>query len=139
MENKTTEIAMENKTQAIATSNGMLDVVNIADLLVASTKLDALKPVVTLSSSYIELESVGSTFRGIYAGPTEIQTTDKETGELRTLPAVRFVVDKKIRVNAGAVLVSEIKRCAVNIGTPIEVKYTKKEGNVKIYELTLLG
>ena len=88
---------MENKTE-IATSNGMLEVSNIANLLVASTKLDALKPVVTLSSSYIELESVGSSFRGIYAGPTEIQTTDKESGELRTLPAVRFIVDKKIRV-----------------------------------------
>jgi hypothetical protein len=130
---------MENKTTEIATSNGMLEVSNIADLLVASTKLDALKPVVTLSSEYIELESVGSTFRGIYAGPTEIQVTDKETAELRTIPAVRFVVDKKIRVNAGAVLVSEVKRCAVSVGTPIEVKYTKKEGQVKIYELTLLG
>jgi hypothetical protein len=129
---------MENKTE-IATSNGMLEVSNIANLLVASTKLDALKPVVTLSSSYIELESVGSSFRGIYAGPTEIQTTDKESGELRTLPAVRFIVDKKIRVNAGAVLVSEVKRCGVVEGTPLEVAYTKKEGNVKIYELTLLG
>lgn len=130
---------MENKTTEIANTNGMLEVSNIANLLVASTKLDALKPVVTLSSSYIELESVGSSFRGIYAGPTEIQTTDKESGELRTLPAVRFIVDKKIRVNAGAVLVSEVKRCGVVEGTPLEVSYTKKEGNVKIYGLTLLG
>lgn len=130
---------MENKTTEISTSNGMLDVVNIADLLVASTKLQTLKPVVTLSSEYIELESVGSSFRGIYAGTCEIKVTDKETGELRTLPSVRFIVDKKIRVNAGAVLVSECSRCGVSVGTPIEVKYTKKEGNVKIYELTLLG
>jgi hypothetical protein len=50
---------MENKTTEIANTNGMLEVSNIANLLVASTKLDALKPVVTLSSSYIELESVG--------------------------------------------------------------------------------
>lgn len=131
---------MENKTTEIAQANGMLEgVSNIADLLNASSNLDKLEPVVTLSSEYIELESVGSTFRGIFGGYTEINVTDRETGETRTLQAVRFVVDKKIRVNAGAVLVSECRKCAVNVGTPLEVKYTRKEGQVKIYELTLLG
>jgi hypothetical protein len=131
---------MENKTTEIAQTNGMLEgVSNIAELLIASSTLEKLKPVVTLSSEYIELESVGSSFRGIFGGFTEINVTDRETGETRVLPSARFIVDKKIRVNAGAVLVSECKKCAVAVGTPLEVKYTRKEGQIKIYELTLLG
>lgn len=129
---------MENKTQEIQ-AVGMSDLTNIAELLTASTNLTKLKPVVTLSSSYIELEAVGSSFRGIFAGYTEINITDKETGETRVLPSARFIIDKQIRVNAGAVLVSECKKCAISVGTPLEVKYSRKEGQIKIYELTLLG
>lgn len=129
---------MENKE--IATSpNGMLEVASMESMLEASASLSKLKPVVVLSSEYIELESVGSSFRGIYAGLSEIQVTDKESGELKSLKAARFIVDKKIRVNAGAVLLSELARCGVNAGTPLEVTYSRKEGQIKIYELTLLG
>lgn len=127
----------ENKE--IATTNGMLEVANINDLLEASTKLDKLKPVVGLSSSYIELESVGDSFKGIYAGMTEITINDQDTGEVRQLPACRFIIDKQMRVNAGAVLVSEIKRSGVPVGTPLEVKYERKDNKIKIYSLTLLG
>jgi hypothetical protein len=129
---------MEQKTE-LATTNGMLEVANINELLDASTKLDKLKPVIGLSSSYIELESVGDSFKGIFAGFTEINVNDTETGEVRTLTACRFVINKQMRVNAGAVMVSECKRAGVPVGTPLEVKYERKEGKIKIYSLTLLG
>lgn len=127
------------QNKEIAISNGMLEVANLNELLEASTKLDKLKPVVGLSSSYIELQSVGDSFKGIFAGFTEINVNDTDTGEVRTLPAVRFVIDKHMRVNAGAVLVSECKRAGVPVGTPLEVKYERKDNKIKIYTLTLLG
>ena len=129
---------MEQKTE-LATTNGMLEVANINELLDASTKLDKLKPVIGLTSSYVELESVGDSFKGIFAGFTEINVNDTETGEVRTLPACRFIINKQMRVNAGAVMVSECKRAGVPAGTPLEVKYERKEGKIKIYSLTLLG
>lgn len=129
---------MEQKTE-LATTNGMLEVANINELLDASTKLDKLKPVIGLTSSYVELESVGDSFKGIFAGFTEINVNDTETGEVRTLTACRFIINKQMRVNAGAVMVSECKRAGVPVGTPLEVKYERKEGKIKIYSLTLLG
>lgn len=127
----------QNKEIAIA--NGMLEVANLNDLLEASTNLDTLKPVVGLTSSYIELQSVGDSFKGIFAGYTEININDQDTGEVRTLPAVRFIIDKQMRVNAGAVMVSECRRAGVPVGTALEVKYERKDNKIKIYTLTLLG
>jgi hypothetical protein len=127
----------ENKE--IATTNGMMEVANLNELLEASTKLDKLKPVVGLTSTYIELQSVGDSFKGLFAGFTEINVNDTDTGEVRTLTACRFIINKQMRVNAGAVLVSECKRAGIPIGTPLEVKYERKENKIKIYTLTLLG
>jgi hypothetical protein len=127
----------ENKE--IATTNGMMDVANLNELLETSTKLDKLKPVVGLTSTYIELQSVGDSFKGLFAGFTEINVNDTDTGEVRTLTACRFIINKQMRVNAGAVLVSECKRAGIPIGTPLEVKYERKENKIKIYTLTLLG
>lgn len=127
------------QNKEIATANGMLEVANLNELLEASTNLDTLKPIVGLTSSYIELQSVGDSFKGIFAGYTEININDQDTGEVRTLPAVRFIIDKQMKVNAGAVMVSECKRAGVPIGTPLEVKYERKDNKIKIYTLTLLG
>ena len=83
------------QNKEIAITNGMLEVANLNELLEASTKLDKLKAVVGLSSSYIELQSVGDSFKGIFAGYTEINVNDTDTGEVRTLPAVRFVINTR--------------------------------------------
>jgi hypothetical protein len=42
-------------------------------------------------------------------------------------------------INGGTVLVSELHNANVKPGTPLEVTYTEKKGNVKIYRITLLG
>lgn len=104
-----------------------------------SQSLDALAPAMTLTAEYIELEKPSESFRGIFLGFSEIQVTDKSTGELRSIPAARFVINKAVFVNAGAVLISELKRAGVPVGTPLEVCYERKEGNTKIYSITLLA
>jgi len=113
--------------------------VNFQELIVKSQNLQDLNPVMNLSADYIELEKVGESFRGVYIGKQNMTIADKMTGEQRTMEAARFLIDKQVRVNAGVVLVNELDRAAIPVGTPVEITYSEKKGNVKIYSVTLLG
>lgn len=112
---------------------------NFADLLEASAGLGKLKEVVTLTNEYIELEKPSDSFKGIFVGFIQMSVTDKVTGELRSMSAAQFLIDKKMYINGGVNLVSQFKKSSVPSGTPVKVTYTRKDGNVKVYELTLLG
>lgn len=112
---------------------------NFADLLEASAGLGKLKEVVTLTNEYIELEKPSDSFKGIFVGFIQMSVTDKVTGELRSMSAAQFLIDKKMYINGGVNLVSQFKKNSVPSGTPVKVTYTRKDGNVKVYELTLLG
>lgn len=109
------------------------------EMLEASANLSKLKTAINLSPEYIELAKAGESFRGIFWGFTEITVNDQVTGEQRTIPAAAFLVDKSIRINAGVALVSECKKAGIDKGTPLEVTFKEKKGNLKIYSLTLLG
>jgi len=123
-------------TEVATAQNEML---NLSEMLEASHKVEKLKPTFTLTSEYIELQKPSESFKGIYAGITEMQVSDKNTGELKTLSCARFLINGKVYINGGAVLLSEIRRAALVVGTAVQVTFTKKEGNTKIYELALLG
>lgn len=113
---------------------------SIEALLEKSAQLENLQEVVSLSPESIVLEKVGESFRGLFMGYGEMTVNDQNTEEgKRTLACAKFLIDKKMRINGGAVLVSELKNAAVTEGTPIQVTYTEKRGNVKIYRITLLG
>ena len=109
------------------------------EMLEASSNLSKLKTAINLSPEYIELAKVGESFRGIFWGFTEITVNDQVTGEQRTIPAAAFLVEKTIRINAGVALVSECKKAGIDKGTPLEVTFKEKKGNLKIYSLTLLA
>lgn len=113
--------------------------INFQDLIAKSEKLQDLQPVINLSAEYVELEKVGESFRGIYIGKQKMVITDQATGEHREIEGVRFLIDKQVKINAGVVLVNEIDRSGITAGTPVEITYTQKKGNVKIYSVTLLG
>jgi hypothetical protein len=130
------ELANTSAEVEIAQQNPSID---LAQIVVQSSKLDKLKPQLTLTASYLEFEKVGDSFRGIFLGMSTMNVTDKQTGELKELDCVKFIKDGKVVINGGYVLVEEMKRAGVMIGTPLEVTYVKKEGNTKIYELTLIG
>lgn len=129
---------MENNNQNLAVSP-VEEMANLTQMLEASTVLANLTPSFTLSTSYIELSSEGDSFRGIYAGMTTIDMTDQVTGEPRSQEVARFLIDKQVRINGGAVLLSELKSTGVATGTPLEVTFVEKKGKTKIYSLTLLG
>jgi len=113
---------------------------NIEELLEKSSSMDKMKTVLSLSPESITLDKVGESFRGIFVGFGEMTVNDQnEEGGKRTLPCAKFLIDKKMCINGGAVLVSEIKNAKVKIGTPLEVEYVEKKGNVKIYRIQLLS
>ena len=128
---------MENQQQLARVND-----VNAAitpEMLEASANLSSLKTAINLSPEYIELSKPGENFRGIFWGFTEITVNDQVTGEQRQIPAAAFLVDKCIRINGGVALVSECKKAGIDKGTPLEVTFKEKKGNLKIYSLTLLG
>ena len=134
------------ETQIIKTENvgaivdaSTINVTDFSDAIERSANVDKLKPLMTLTADYIELEKPSESFRGIYVGLQEMNITDKATGELKSLKAARFIINKKIYINAGAVLVGELQRGNIPVGTPLQVTYERKEGNTKIYSITLLG
>ena len=128
---------MENQ-QTVARVNDVNAAIT-PEMLEASANLSKLKTAINLSPEYIELAKPGEKFRGIFWGFTEITVNDQVTDEQRTIPAAAFLVDKSIRINAGVALVSECKKVGINKGTPLEVTFKEKKGNLKIYSLTLLG
>jgi hypothetical protein len=117
----------------------LMNEMNFTDLVNKSANLGKLEPVLTLTAEYIELQKPSEYFDGIYIGQQDMNVVDKGTGEQKTLIACRFLIDKKVKINAGAVLLGEINRAKIQLGTPIRVTYTAKNGNTKLYEIALLG
>lgn len=131
------EITTQNESNEVAAlSNG---ITNFSELLELSSKVEKMKPQVTLTADYIELEKPSESFSGVYIGMQVMGVTDKATGEIKDLWAARFLINKKVYINAGVTLVNELKRASVPVGTPLQVTYVRKEGNAKIYEIALLG
>lgn len=129
---------MENTNQSLAVSP-VEEMANLSQMLEASSNLSQATTSFTLSTSYIELASEGDSFRGIFAGITTISMTDQATGEPKDQEVARFLIDKQVRINGGAVLLSELKSTGVTPGTPLEVTFVEKKGKTKIYSLTLLS
>jgi hypothetical protein len=49
------------------------------------------------------------------------------------------MIDKQIRINGGAALVTEFKQIGISRGAKVRVTYREKVGNLKIYSVSLLG
>lgn len=131
---------MENQiTQTENSQLAQLNVPNLAEIVAKSEKLDAMQSMISLTAEYYELEKPGESFRGVFIGFQTMQVADKATGEMKEINAARFLKDKRVLINGGAVLINELKRANVEVGTPLEVTYLRKEGNAKIYAIALLG
>ena len=135
--NQLAENSSASKEVSTTTTESSFD---ISAMLEASTQLDKAEAVLTLSAEPISLDKVGESFRGIFIGfGTMTVTDDKVEAGQRTIPSAKFLINKQVRINAGVVLINELKNANVVEGTKLEVNYTKKDGNVKIYSITLLN
>lgn len=135
MDNNQITNAANNSELAVTEQQSFLEAMNKSD----SKSLKGMSVMMDLTAEYLELAKPTESFRGVYIGIQEMNVADKQTGEMKTLPAARFLIDKKIYINAGAVLISEIQRANVPFGTPLEVTYLKKDGNTKIYTIKLIA
>jgi hypothetical protein len=138
MENLTNQIEAVEITPANITVTAPTDM-DFQSMVERSATLKELKPLITLTAEYVELEKPSEYFDGIFIGWQEMEIIDKQTGEAKTLKACRFLIDKQVKINAGAVLVKELERAKIAVGTAVRVTYLRKEGNTKLYTLTLLG
>lgn len=136
---QTQEVQVQSNATVEVVDVNNFDGLDIEALLEKSTSLNKLETIVSLSPESITLDKVGESFRGLFMGYGEMQVNDSATDEKRILTCVKFLIDKKMCINAGAVLVSECRNANLKVGTPLEVTYTEKKGNVKIYRITLLG
>ena len=128
---------ISNASQSIALqSQADLD---LAQFLEESTNLDSLEEKIVLTASGISLDKVGESFNAIFWGFSTMTVKDQITGDLKEIPAVQFMIDKQIRINGGSALVSEFKQIGISRGAKVKVTYAKKEGNLKIYSVSLLG
>jgi hypothetical protein len=136
---------MENQNSiAQVETNVDVSTINPQDFAAAMEKSDSnalkgMEVLMDLTAEYVELAKAGESFRGVYIGLQDMNITDKQTGENKKLKAARFLIDKKIYINAGAVLISELNRAGVPVGTPLEVTYVRKDGNTKIYSIKLIA
>ena len=138
--NTNTEIAVVNvndAAQSIALQSQ--SDLSLAQFLEESTQLATLEEKIILSPSGISLDKVGESFHGIFWGFSTMTVKDAITGDLKEIPAVQFMIDKQIRINGGAALVSEFKQIALERGAKVRVTYREKVGNLKIYSVSLLG
>ncbi len=136
MENQNTQIAVVETAGSLATSYESVD---LNTFLAESENLDGLQEQIILTSEGISLEKVGEFFNGIFWGFSHMTVKDQVTDEIKQIPAVQFLINKQIRINGGAALVNEFKKINVGRGTKVRVTFAKKEGNLKIYSVSLLG
>jgi hypothetical protein len=136
--NNTTETAVATTTSQAIAVQSQADI-DLAQFLEESTQLEDLEEKVILTASGISLDKVGESFNGIFWGFSVMTVKDQTTDELREIPAVQFLINKQIRINGGTALVSEFKQIGVVRGAKVKVTYAKKEGNLKIYSVSLLG
>lgn len=138
-ENGTANMELAPAENTAEITNNFANLENLSSLLEASSNLDDLEPVIQLTSEYVELAKPGETFKGIFIGFQGMNVTNKESGEVTERTAARFLINKVVKINAGVSLVREIKNAGLPVGTAVQVTYVKKEGNLKIYALELLG
>ena len=138
--NTNTEIAVVDvNTAAQSIALQSQSDLSLAQFLEESTQLETLEEKMILSPSGISLDKVGESFNGIFWGFSTMTVKDAITGDLKEIPAVQFMIDRQIRINGGAALVSEFKQIGLERGAKVRVTYREKVGNLKIYSVSLLG
>jgi len=136
--NTNTEIAAVNAASQSIALQHEADL-NLAKFLNDSENLDNLQEQIILTSQGISLEKVGEYFNGIFWGFSTMTVKDQATEEIKEIPSVQFLINKQIRMNAGVTLVKQLQQINPAKGTPLRVTFSEKDGNVKIYSVSLLG
>lgn len=111
---------------------------SMLELLVnSSVGLDEKKATVSITGKYYEFGKAGDKVRGVFAGYKTIEK--KEIEGTKQIKCVEWVSNGEFFLNGGTILVNEIERFGVAIGQPIEIEYTGKKGQAKMFTVKLLA
>lgn len=136
-EKNTNEIAVASTASQSIALKSQADH-NLAQFLEDSANLDGLQEQIILTSSGISLDKVGDHFNAIFWGFGTMTVKDQATGEIKEIPAVQFLIDRQIRINGGVTLVKQFQQINPAQGTKVRVTFSEKDGNTKLYSVSLL-
>lgn len=110
---------------------------NFAKILEASRGLAEKKNVVSVTPSYMEFTTEGAEVRGIFCGFAMISKKALD-GTLTPIKCATWMDNGKMFMAGGVALVSEFEQRNINEGTAVQIKYTGKRGNTKLFDLAII-
>lgn len=138
--NQNLTITPESQTSVIdsATAHKALELLDKVDNATDGVKLEA---------DYFEFKVEGEKSRGVFLGYQDVQfkTQDFDPKNPTYTPgtAVKWMTKEggkaKAKICASVALVNTMKKNNVPVGSAIEIAYTGKDGNVKLFDVTILG
>ena len=114
---------------------------SLAAALKLSNELENREPVISIVPKYMEFSKAGTKERGVFMGFHKMLVKEKEqTAEksYKEIDGILWLAKGELWLNAGAALVGSVKRSNIEKGTPIEIEYTGRKGDVKLYDVRLL-
>ncbi len=121
--------------------------VSLTDMYDKASQLNDNQEALTLTPEYYKFKGEGEKVRAIFAGIINATFINKEAtknnGGIKVYQdqdAVVFITkDKKSYLHAGVSLVKGVKGFNIAPGTPIEITFVEKKGDVAIFTVGVLG
>lgn len=111
---------------------------DFAKLVASSKSLEEKKNSVSLTPTYLQFETAGTKVRGVFCGYTTISKKDATTQELTPIKCATWMENGKTFMAGGVALVDEFEKRNLPIGTSVEITYTGKKGNTKLFDLSII-
>lgn len=132
-----TDVGEVKPTELVATPV-KLEIENLSQIMALSHNLDNATVGMNVSPEYFEFTTPGSKMRGIYMGKTVIHKKNKVNPAIKdAIECVMWVSKGDTYMNGGKALVSKFDQ--LTAGTPVEIEYTGKDGEVKLFTVRILN
>lgn len=144
-----TENVIETTAQEVVeVSNQVITSDTLAGMFATLDKLKTAKGALQLNGEYFDFAKAGDKSEGVFIGYQKVKFKDvnSESGYTEEMDAVKWLVDengtRKIKMSAGAALVSEFKKNNINQGTGIIITYRElggKNNQTKLFDVAVVA
>lgn len=130
----------ETNTEVVEVQNSSISVEFAKQLIEKAAGLKAAEVAVQINAEYKEF-AAKEKVRGVFMGFSKAKFKDQQNpGEYVTQDAANWMgEDKKVKICAAVALVNELKRANIQPGTGLEIEMTGKEGNTKLFNVSILA
>jgi hypothetical protein len=134
-------VATVDNAEVVEVKNSSISVDFAKQLINKASELNNAEIAVQVNSEYMEFAKAGEKVRGVFIGLTQATFKDQQNeGQYKNQDAVQWMgSDKKVKICAAVALVNEIKRANIQPGTALEIEMTGKEGNTKLFNVSILA